>query len=544
MDVRTFCSSRRIYRLGVVLLLTCGTLVIQSCKSDETKQAPVATTAPAQGAAGAVAPAPVVTQASWAPGALEELLAPVALYPDPLIAQILAASINSQEVLDGGNWLLQNQNLTGKALDAAAEKVGFGPAMRALMQFPTVVDMMCQQIDWTRQVGSAFNSDQKSVVDAVQRLRMQAVDVGNLTSTPQQTVLTKSEGGDVYVEVKPADPQIIYVPQYDPQAVYTEPSPEAAATTEAGLTTEPPSTTEAASTTTTTTTTATEDDGSGKALAAGLIGFGVGMIVGNSMQDDYYYPQWGAGVYYGGRPFYPPAYAYRPVYGGAYRPAVGYASPAGYRYNYNNVRANNNVVVNNKNYYNRFDNNQNLRAGGSRSPIASTRPATAGNWKGQSTYAGARNRGNETRLAGNTRDARPNTRDVRSPNTREVRPSPSTREARSSPGTREARPSPASREARSQTPRQSAAVSDRSPNRAPDSAARVDRGYENRARASTRQGSTEGLARPTPKRESAFSSGQAGNSGGFERSASARGNASAGSRQTSSRPASGRSGRR
>ena len=84
------------------------------------------------------------------------------------------------------------------------------------------------------------------------------------------------------------------------------------------------------------------------------------------MNDDYYYPSWGHGVYYGGRPFYPPAYVYRPVYGGAYRPAVGYASPAGYRNNYNNVRVNNvNINVNNNNnYYNRFNNNQNLRTGG------------------------------------------------------------------------------------------------------------------------------------------------------------------------------------
>src|SRR5678815_3340730 len=97
--------------------------------------------------------APGVTQASWSADALEELLAPIALYPDQLLAQILAASINSQEVLDGGNWLIQNQNLTGKDLDAAAEKAGFGPAMRALLPFPTVVDMMCEQIDWTKQVG-------------------------------------------------------------------------------------------------------------------------------------------------------------------------------------------------------------------------------------------------------------------------------------------------------------------------------------------------------------------------------------------------------
>ena len=177
--------------------------------------APAATDA--AGAAPPVVPAPAVTQASWAPDALEELLAPIALYPDVLLTQILAASVNAQEVLDGGNWLLQNQNLQGDALDAAAEKAGFGPAMRALVQFPTVVDMMCQQIDWTRQVGSAFTSDQKGVLDAVQRLRTQAAEVGNLKSTPEQKVETKTENDKVIVEVKPADPKVVYVPQYDPQ---------------------------------------------------------------------------------------------------------------------------------------------------------------------------------------------------------------------------------------------------------------------------------------------------------------------------------------
>src|SRR4029453_7232647 len=161
---------------------------------------------------------------------------------------------------------------------------------------------------------------------------------------------------------------IVYVPQYDPQAVYTEPAPETATTTTTAATTE-------------TVTTEPKDDGvsKGAAIATRLIAFGLGVAVGNS-QDDYYYPHWGAGVYYGGRPFYPPAYAYRPAYGPAFRPAYGYAPPAGYRYNYNNVRSNNNVNINNKNYYNRFDNNQNLRAGNARSPLAGSQRPGQGRW--------------------------------------------------------------------------------------------------------------------------------------------------------------------
>lgn len=339
-------------------------------------------------------PAPAVTQAAWTPDAIEELVAPIALYPDQLLGQIFAASVNAQEVLDGGNWLLQNESLSGDQLDAAAQKAGFGPAMRALVQFPTVVDMMCQQIDWTRQLGSAFTSDQKSVLDAVQRLRAQAAEVGNLKSTPEQKVETKKDNDKLIVEVKPADPKVVYVPQYDPQVVYTTPPPAAPQ--------QPASAT---------TTTASSNDGkvsAGAAVAGGLLAFGVGVMLGHAMDDDddYCYPHWGAGVvYYGPRPFYPPAYVYRPAYGPAFHPAYRYAPPPGYRHSYNNidVNVNRNIVVNNNssNYFNRFSNNQNLRVGGAQSPLGAARQTTqtrldqpvaahrTDNWRGQSTYTGA-----------------------------------------------------------------------------------------------------------------------------------------------------------
>jgi len=108
------------------------------------------------------------------PDQLDKLLAPVALYPDALLMQVLAASVNSQEVLDGGNWLLQNKSLEGDQLDSAAKAAGFGPAMMALFHFPQVVDMMCSEIDWTKQLGEAFTASQSAVLDSVQRLRLQA----------------------------------------------------------------------------------------------------------------------------------------------------------------------------------------------------------------------------------------------------------------------------------------------------------------------------------------------------------------------------------
>jgi hypothetical protein len=107
---------------------------------------------------------------------VDDLVAPIALYPDWLVAQILIASMNAREVLDGGNWLLTNQNLKGDALTNAARKAGFSPSMQYLMSFPDVVDNMCQQLDWTRELGQAFQSDPNGILDAVQRKRTGAAD--------------------------------------------------------------------------------------------------------------------------------------------------------------------------------------------------------------------------------------------------------------------------------------------------------------------------------------------------------------------------------
>jgi Protein of unknown function (DUF3300) len=113
---------------------------------------------------------------------VDDLVASIALYPDQLLAQILTASTNSQEMLHGGNWLLQNQYLKGDALSTAAKQAGFSPGMQCLMSFPQVVDNVCQQIDLTRDLGQSFQADQMGVMDAVQRSRSQAQQTGNLKS--------------------------------------------------------------------------------------------------------------------------------------------------------------------------------------------------------------------------------------------------------------------------------------------------------------------------------------------------------------------------
>ena len=344
--------------------------------------------------------------AAWTPEAMEELLAPVALFPDVMLGSVLVASTNPQEVLDAGNWLLQNPSLTGNALDEAAKQVGFTPPVRALLQSPEVIDMMCLEMGWTSELGQAYVNDQAGVLDAVQRLRTQAKDVGNLKSSEQMKVATEVQQGQPVITVSPPSPEVVYVPQYDPVAVYA-PAPAVAAP----------------ATTTTTATTAAADTGhsTGALVATGLLSFGAGMLVANLFDDDddwykkgYYNPR-----YYGPpMPYYPP-YPYRPSYGNGYYPSNGYNRPPGYGGGFNN--SGNIVVVNpggnNNGYWDRYDNNRSGYNGATRdvqsrkvsSPITAAkpnrpeldslnaqarqgpkRPAPAADaWKGQTSYAGA-----------------------------------------------------------------------------------------------------------------------------------------------------------
>jgi hypothetical protein len=187
---------------------------------------------------------------------LDELLAPVALYPDPVLAILLQASVDPQEVMDGGNWLAldQNQNLKEAALDQASQKAGFTPVMQALLHYPTVVDLMCQQFDWTKQLGAAYKGSPKAVLESVQRLRAQAVDNGALKSSPQMKVDVKQDQGAQVVELKPTDPKVVYVPQYNPEQVFqttttTTTSGGTTTTTTTSSGTPPPSTSASSSTT-------------------------------------------------------------------------------------------------------------------------------------------------------------------------------------------------------------------------------------------------------------------------------------------------------
>ncbi len=151
---------------------------------------------------------------------LDSLLAPIALYPDPLLSQILVASTYPLEIVEADRWLQQNPTLKDKALTEAAAKMSWDPSVQAMVIYADVLKRMDENITWTTDLGNAFLAQQNDVMDAVQRLRQKAQQSGKLQTTPQQTVTVKTEDSKQYVVIEPSSPQVIYVPQYNPVVVY------------------------------------------------------------------------------------------------------------------------------------------------------------------------------------------------------------------------------------------------------------------------------------------------------------------------------------
>lgn len=219
---------------------------------------------------------------------LRQLLAPIALYPDTLLAQICAASGDPQQIIDADNWLNENNNLKGQSLIDAAQSKGFDPAIVALVTFPTVLDAMAKNVDDYAAIGAAFKANQGSVTAAIQALRQEAYAAGTLDSNDYQTVSVQNQNGAQVVVIQPANPQVVYVPQYVPQQVYVSgPAP-------------------------------------GDVVAASLVTFGAGIAIGmliNNQPWGWHSWGWGwygRGVYYAGGPWHP-YYRYRSPYP-PYRP--------------------------------------------------------------------------------------------------------------------------------------------------------------------------------------------------------------------------------
>lgn len=205
---------------------------------------------------------------------IEQLVAPIALYPDALLAQILVASTYPLDIVQSSRWVADHSDLEGEELQTAVSNEAWDPSVQALAFFPSVLGYMNDNLDWTQDLGEAFLGQDEEVMDAIQRLRLDAHEAGNLEPSEQQQVIVE---GDTVV-VQPADPEVVYVPSYDPSQVYNQPPPQQ--TYYPSTYTQPVTTT---------------DDNSD------LVSFGVGALAGGLLtaaimwdNDDY------RGVYYGG----------------------------------------------------------------------------------------------------------------------------------------------------------------------------------------------------------------------------------------------------
>jgi hypothetical protein len=203
---------RQTIALLLVYALPVVTCQVQASASPHSQQQQSTNAAPG-------APAPKIPNEQ-----LDSLVAPIALYPDPLLAQILVASTYPLEVIQLQQWLGRNKGLKDQALVAAVEKQNWDPSIQALAPLPDVVKILSENIKWTTELGDAFLAQQNDTMDAVQRLRAKAKNNGQLKSTEQQKVETKVVEGKTVVVVEPSSPTVIYVPSYDPMVVYGAPA--------------------------------------------------------------------------------------------------------------------------------------------------------------------------------------------------------------------------------------------------------------------------------------------------------------------------------
>ena len=154
---------------------------------------------------------------------LDSLVAPIALYPDPLLAQVLVASTYPLEIIQLQQWLDRNKDLKDQALVEAVQKQNWDPSIQALAPLPSVVKLLSEIIAWTTDMGNVFLAQQTDVMGAVQRMRTKAQAKGKLKSTEHQKVETQVVEGNSFIVIEPTEPEVIYVPSYDPWDMYGDP---------------------------------------------------------------------------------------------------------------------------------------------------------------------------------------------------------------------------------------------------------------------------------------------------------------------------------
>lgn len=228
---------------------------------------------------------------------LDALVAPIALYPDALVAQVLGAATFPDQVVDANNFLKANPGLSGASLVKAMQGRSWDPAVRALTQFPSVLNTLASNITWTSALGDASATQQEATLAAVQRMRAKAYAAGNLKSGSEIKVVQQ---GPQVIVIQPANLQVVYVPSYNPTVVYGFPV-------------------------------ATPGYSAGAVVATSVLSFGVGVAVGSAMHNSSCgYGYWGWGMSWGGRTiscggryYYGNPYwrgGYYPAYGPGYRP--------------------------------------------------------------------------------------------------------------------------------------------------------------------------------------------------------------------------------
>ncbi len=267
---------------------------------------------------------------------IDALVAPIALYPDALVAQVLAASTFPNEAVEADQWLKDNQGLQGAALAEAVNKQPWDPSVQALTQFPSVLDNMANNLSWTSALGSAFYNQQADVMASVQRLRQQAKAAGNLKTTSQQTVTTETQSGQQVIVIQPASPQVVYVPTYNPTVVYGTPYYPPGYST-------------------------------GAMVATGLISFGVGMAVGAAMSGGccgWGWNSWGCGWHGGTVVYNRNVYVSRSnIYANGNRYQNGnWARATPYNPNHNSYNRNTNISGNTVNINNGGNRTNNVNA--------------------------------------------------------------------------------------------------------------------------------------------------------------------------------------
>jgi hypothetical protein len=315
---------------------------------------------------------------------LQALVAPIALYPDALVAQILSGATFPDQVAIADNWLQTNKALTGTALTQAVDKQTWDPSIKALTEFPSVLNKMAQSLAWTSSLGEAYHNQQADVMTAVQTLRAQAKKAGNLKSGAQITVVQQSPQTIV---IQPTNPQIVYVPEYNPTIVYGYPY-------------------------------VTPGYSAGAVIATGVLAFGAGLAVGAMMSDGWGYSTWncdwhGGAVYYHGGAYYGNSAWHGGYYGGGYY-NNGYHNNNYNNYNHSNYNnsghnnynsgnrtnvSGNTVNVNNVNRSNSSSLAQGDKSGGWDSASSSHGWGQSGSSRGASAFGGSSGGGWQSRTS-------------------------------------------------------------------------------------------------------------------------------------------------